>query len=553
MIDRHEQLWIGTSGGLNRLSLEFKPYRIEHFTQHEGLPNNTIHGILEDASGHIWLSTNHGLVVYDPGKKTFKGFDTNDGLQNSEFTDGATFQSRRTENLFFGGIEGLDIVHPSKLNTLDYFPRLVWTEFQVRNSTVSPGDETNLLRKNIDFTDSIRLSYDQNFIRFNFGMLDYWNKQKSEYKYFLEGFDKDWNYIGQLQAVTLTNIPPGEYNLLLNYTNENGAWNVMARSIHISVTPPIWKTPSAYALYILFAIGIQTGIVMYIRWRLKEKKAQAIDKFKAEELKKLNDYKLQFFTNIAHEFRTPLTLILGPVTSLLGKVRDSGEKKQLSMIYGNSLRLQKLIEELMQFRKIESGKDSLSISSVDLVLWMAQIVESFQQHAASRDVLIEFYPEPESFIGFIDRPKVERILINLISNAIKYSIKGGIVGVSLHETAEHAVISVRDDGIGIGVENREAIFESYNHTKGDSLDRNGFAVSTGIGLSLTKSLVLLHHGKIRVESKLGKGSTFTVVIPVSRDHYRNEMEENPMLPASNLSEKVSLEFRSSADLVDQPE
>jgi signal transduction histidine kinase/ligand-binding sensor domain-containing protein/CheY-like chemotaxis protein len=551
-IDREEQLWIGTSGGLNRLFLQSKPYRIDHYTQHDGLPNNTIHSIREDRAGNIWISTNRGLVRYDRAANRFKSFDTNDGLQNNEFTDGAAFAATTSEKLFFGGIDGLDIVYPSKLNTPNYFPRLVVSDFQVRNVPVTPHDASHLLSENIDFTRHITLHYDQNFISFFFTTLDYWNKQKDSYAYFLENFDKGWNYIGQQQSLTLTNIPPGNYTLYLNYTNENDIRNSTPRTIRITVTPPYWKTTWAYLIYTLLAIGVQVAIVLYIRWRSRTKKAMIIDKFKVAQLKKLNDYKLQFFTNVAHEFRTPLTLILGPVTSLLEKIDDPAKQKQLKMIYGNSLRLQKLIEELMQFRRIESGKDRLEISRVDLVSFTHDIVDSFQQHAEDRQAHLEFYPEPESLPAYVDANKIEKILINLISNAIKYNSKGGMVSVFLRERDGKAYFSVKDEGAGIAENNREKIFESFYHHPPET--QNGFSKSTGIGLSLTKSLVLIHRGDIQVESKPGKGSTFNVMIPISREYYEDSPEPTAILPPTvDLNEKVSLEFESDQFLLDQPE
>ena len=554
-IDKQEQLWIGTSGGLNRLFLQRKPYRIDHYTQHEGIPNNTIHDILEDPKENIWISTNHGLLMYDRAKNSFRNFDTNDGLENNEFTDGAAFKSTLSEKLYFGGIDGLDIVYPTKLNTQNYFPRLAITEFQVRNETVVPGDGSHLLTGNIDFTENINLNYDQNFITFFFTTLDYWNKQKSEYGYFLENFDKGWNHIGQQQSVSITNLPPGHYKLNINYTNENGDWHPVPRTIDITVTPPFWKTSWAYSFYVLLAMGIQIAIVLYIRWRLRTKKAMAMDKFKAHQLKELNDYKLQFFTNIAHEFRTPLTLILGPVTSLLNKSKDDGDKKQLKTIYSNSLRLQKLIEELIQFRKIQSGKDSLEIFSVDLVPFTQEVVESFQQHAADREVHLEFHPEPESLPGLVDAKKVEKILINLISNAIKYSFKGGSVSVLLKEVNGKALFAIRDQGIGITEENKDKVFESFYQNPNQQIDIMGLTKSTGIGLSLTRSLVLIHHGEIRVESRPGKGSTFTVVIPVAKEFYPDTSQQSPVMlpPVYNLSEKISLEFETDHYLVDQPD
>jgi signal transduction histidine kinase/ligand-binding sensor domain-containing protein/CheY-like chemotaxis protein len=552
-IDNQEQLWVGSSGGLNRLYLQTKPYRIEHFTQHEGLPNNTIHNILEDKKGNIWFSTNHGLVMYDRTKDTFKNFDTNDGLQNNEFTDGAAFQTKNSEKLFFGGINGLDIVYPSKLNIQNYFPPLIISEFQVHNKTIIPGYESKILSTNINLTDKIALNYEQNFISFFFTTLDYWNKQKSEYAYFLENFDKDWNYIGQQQSVTLTNIPPGNYKLNINCTNENGEWSTTPRIISITVTPPFWKTNWAYLIYILLGIGLQVVIVMIIRERARAKRAKAIDKFKTLQLEELNNYKLQFFTNIAHEFRTPLTLILGPVASLLNKSNDITDKKQLKTIYSNSLRLQKLIDELIQFRKIESGKDSLMISSIDLVPFTQEIVESFQHYATDWEVHLEFHPEPESLPALADARKLEKILINLISNAIKYNSKGGMISVSLKESGGKAYFAIKDEGVGIAEENKSKIFESFYQNPNEKQDLNGFAKSTGIGLSLTKSLVLIHRGEIQVESKTGKGSIFTVVIPIANEFYKDLEEKVMILSASNLKEKVSLEFDTNHYLTDQTE
>jgi signal transduction histidine kinase/CheY-like chemotaxis protein len=423
---------------------------------------------------------------------------------------------------------------------------------------VVPGDDSHILTQNLDRTDTIILKHDQNFISFFFTTLDYWNKQKTEYVYFLEKFDKDWNHIGQQQSVMLTNIPPGHYKLNINYTNENGVWGPSPKIITIIVTPPFWRTNWAYAFYILLALGLQTGIVLYIRWRTRAKKALAIDKFKAQQLKELNDYKLQFFTNIAHEFRTPLTLILGPVASLLNKNNNTEEQKQLKTIYSNSLRLQKLIDELIQFRKIESGKESLAIATVDLISFTHEIIESFRQHATDRDVHLEFYPEPDALTAYVDAKKIEKILINLISNAIKYNSQGGMISVTLKESQGKAFFVIRDEGIGIAEENQNKIFESFYHNPVpvniELADTNGIEKSTGIGLSLTKSLVQAHRGEIRVESKLGKGSTFTVMIPISKEHYSDLPEKSPMiLSSSHLGEKISLEFETDHYLPGQAE
>jgi signal transduction histidine kinase/ligand-binding sensor domain-containing protein/CheY-like chemotaxis protein/AraC-like DNA-binding protein len=535
-IDKQSQLWIGSSGGLDRLNLLARPYRVQHFTEREGLPNNSIHGILEDQNSNIWFSTNHGLVMYDQSRNIFRNFDAKDGLRNDEFTDGASFQSSSSSKLFFGGIDGLDIVYPGKLQFKNYLPKLVLTDFQIRNVSVTAGDESKILTESIDDTGELTLNHDQNFISVFFTTLDYWNKQKIDYRYILENFDKDWNYIRQQQSLSLTNIPPGTYNLKINYTTENGDWGAEPKIIRITITPPFWQSPWAYALYVLLVISVQLLIVAYIRSRARAKRAQAIDRFKAQQLRELNEYKLQFFTNIAHEFRTPLTLILGPAASLLNKSKESGDQKQLKTIYSNSVRLQKLIDELIHFRKIENGKDTLSISPIDLIPFTQEIVESFQVHATERDVHLEFYPEPDSLIAHVDQRKLEKILINLISNAIKYNTKGGMVRVAIRQDGDNAIFVISDEGIGISEENKNKIFDSFYHNPTSEK-------STGIGLSLTKSLVQMHRGEIAVESTLRKGSTLTVSLPITKASYLDLPEQNIMiLSSTQLSEKISIEF-----------
>ncbi|HYG37264.1 MAG TPA: two-component regulator propeller domain-containing protein [Cytophagales bacterium] len=543
-ISKKGELWIGTSGGLNRLSLNTRPYQITHFAQQGSLPNITIHGILEDFNGKIWVSTNNGLIMFHPEKKTFRGFDTNDGLLNSEYTDGAYYKSTISKKLYFGGINGLDIIHPDKLDTINHFPKLTILDFQVYNVSIKPSGADHILKENIDRTEVISLDYNQNFISFHFTTLDYWNKQRNEYAYFLENFDKDWNLIGQQSVLNLTNIPQGNYTLFINYKNENGTWNPSPKTLKIIVNPPIWRTNWAYFIYVLLLIGLQLGIVLFIRDRAKEKRAAAMNTFKLQHMKELNDYKLQFFTNVAHEFRTPLTLILGPITSLISKATDAWQRSQLKIVYNNSIRLEKLIEELIQFRKIESGKEQLQITHTNLVTLIQEVVESFQQHASEHEVSLEFKPEPETLPAWVDTRKFEKILINLISNAIKYNFKGGTVDVFLKEENNNVCLTVKDSGIGIAAEAKEKIFEIFYNDP--SIGMYDFSVSTGIGLSLTKSLIQVHKGEIKVESEVDKGSTFTVLIPINKEAYpETDSQAGHSIPKTNLAEVVSKEFSNT--------
>jgi signal transduction histidine kinase/DNA-binding response OmpR family regulator/ligand-binding sensor domain-containing protein len=544
MYVRNGALWIGTSGGLNKVKLQRPAYETTHYTQYDGLPNNTIHGILEDKSGMIWLSTNNGLILFDPKNISFKTFDSNDGLQNNEFTDGASFRSENENKLYFGGINGLDLIYPDQIDTTVYFPRLSVSQFQVYNIIVTPSDSSKILSRHIDATSEIELAYDQNFISFHFTTLDYWNKQRIEYAYFLENFDKDWNYIGSQNVVNLTNIPTGEYTLQINY-KKNGVWNPFPKRMKIVVNPPFWKTTWAYLFYVAAFIAMQFAIIQYIRERARTKRAAAINKFKMQQMAELNDYKLRFFTNVAHEFRTPLTLILGPVSTLIKKTTSLWEKGQLRTIYNNSIRMQKLIDELLQFRKIESGKEDLKVSETELVSFTQAIVDSFTQHAIDHEVHLEFMPQAETIKAWVDKRKLEKVLINLISNAIKYNVSGGIVDVLLATADGKALYTIRDTGIGIEQETQTKIFEVfYNNPQRDPMLQE---TSTGIGLSLTKSLVQVHRGHITIESVPGKGSIFVVGIPINHDDYEPALHDNNLIvfQPANLDEKVSQEFSGS--------
>jgi signal transduction histidine kinase/ligand-binding sensor domain-containing protein/CheY-like chemotaxis protein/AraC-like DNA-binding protein len=539
-VSKNDELWVGTSGGVSRVALSGRSFNNAYYTQRDGLPNNTVHGILSDKENRIWLSTNNGLVMFNPSGKSFKSFDVNDGLQNNEFTDGAFYGSRLSGDMFFGGINGLDVIHPDRMDTTAYFSKLVVNEFQVHNMIVTAGDSSAILEKHVDATSQIVLAHDQNFISFHFTTLDYWNKQRTSYAYFLENFDKAWNYIGQQSVVNLTNIPPGNYILHINYSNKNNQWSTSPKTINITVTPPFWKSPWAYALYILLLIGLQVSVVLIIRQRAKVKRAVAMDKFKMQQMQELNDYKLRFFTNIAHELRTPLTLIFGPVVSLIRKSGSLWEKNLLKTIYNNSLRLQKLIDELIQFRKIESGKEKLEIVEVDLISFTHEIVDSFQQYAAELDVNIEFIPPGESLTGWVDSRKLEKVLINLISNAIKYNTKDGHVEVIINEKNGIAELIVRDTGIGIAEEMKDAIFESF--FSNPARNNEPHSKSAGIGLSLTRSLVNMHKGTIDMKSEKGSGSTFIVCIPIGREAYQEIETKTMLLSTNNLAEKISQEF-----------
>ncbi len=553
LIDKEaNKIWVGTSGGLNQISINTKPYLVKSYSNINGLPNHTIHAILLDPNNVIWLSTNQGLILFDPLTSKVKIYNSNDGLINNEYTDGASFHETLSHKLYFGGINGLDIIYPLKMETISTFPKLYLKDFKINNLLISPSDSSEVLQKQLDLTDRITLKYDQNFISFQLTTLTYWNKQRIQHAYFLKNFNKQWNYIDQRSLVNLTNIPPGDYLLYIKQTNENGDWNERVKTLALTVSPPFWRSNWAYAFYVFLLIALQFVIVLVVRQRNRNKRAVSINLLKVQQMKELNDYKLEFFTNVAHEFRTPLTLILGPVATLMKKLTGTWEKKQLKTVYSNSLRLHKLIEELIQFRSIESGKEKPEVQPIEIVTFTQQITETFQQHAIAHDLNLEFTPEPETFVAWIDPKKVERILINVISNAIKYNTSGGSVIVSVAEKEGNIIFKVKDDGIGINASDKEIIFERFFHHPTSQKEKLKSIPSAGIGLSLTKSLIELHRGNISLETELNIGSVFTIEIPALADHYPKDEHVNSLeisLPVS--SEDVAREFEYDNQLNDE--
>ena len=518
-LDHKNQLWVGTSGGLNKVNLS--NYSVEQYTHNNGLANNTIHGILEDYTGSLWLSSNNGLFVFNPEQNTFKNFNWSDGLLNYEYTDGAFFQGTEDKRLIFGGTNGVDIVYPDRLDTIRSFPSLALTDLYISNNLINPGDSSDILQSSIDLQKQIDLNYDQNFLSIRFTTLDYWHKQRCGYRYYLEGFDKGWIDLGKKSDINLTNIPPGQYTLHLNNTNENGNWNPQERTLAIQISPPWWATNTAYFIYILLALFAQFGLILILKNRAKQKKAEEIDRLKQEQSEVIQKYKLEFFTNIAHEFRTPLTLILGPAATLLEKTKANASiNLPIQTIYRNSLRLQKLIQELIQFRKVELGKEKLKVRSLDLTDFVEEILQSFRQYALDKEIVLT-YETPKSLMASIDPEILEKILINVISNALKYSDHDGAVHIKIWEENDRIYFSIKDKGVGIHPEELHRIFERFSNLNEEAFGRT--VNSAGIGLSLTRKLILLHQGDIDVQSMPGKGTNLSFWLPKKPKHLEQVM------------------------------
>ncbi|HEY4788843.1 MAG TPA: two-component regulator propeller domain-containing protein, partial [Bacteroidales bacterium] len=534
MEDENGDFWIGTNGGLCR----FNQYNntFTRFSVKTGLPDDLIMGILTDGKGHIWFSHKKGITRMDTKTFALRNFDSHDGLQGNEFSQNAYFRNKATGEMFFGGINGFNSFFPDSIKDNPFPPKIAFTGLQVSNQPVEINQKINgriILQKSILLTKKIVLTYwDKNF-SVEFAALHYSNPKGNRYKYKLEGFDNSWIQTdASRRTVTYSDLPSGTYYLKVYASNCDGLWNPDPAVLEISILPPWWLAWWAFTFYfILFGIVI-FFTYKYIKSKIIFRNQLMLERLKAEKEKELNQMKLQFFTNISHEFRTPLSLIIDPLERLISdKPSPSKTQSYYTLMYKNSRRLLNLINQLLDFRKIESGNLQLKISVHDIVAFIKNIAAAFEFHATQRNIQFTFHSDIKSLqLGF-DPDKLDKILYNLISNAFKYTADGGEIAIELtiietspdeNGNTEFVEIKVKDNGIGVSGESREKIFNAFYQVEENNENK---AKGTGIGLALTKELVELHKGRISMESETGKGSTFTVLIPVLSYTESNEQLE----------------------------
>ena len=551
-------LWVATiGGGLNKMMREQKEgtalykIRFEHFTEANGLCNNNVLGILEDESGNLWLSTLNGLSRFDPRTGIFDNFYEIDGLPTNHFTWSDPCQDSSGE-MFFPSESGILSFHPDSIEINQEIPPVMITDFRIFNQTIYPGNDSPL-KKNISFTRRVELDYNQNFISLEFAALNFEQPEKNQYRYMLENLDRDWIQSGTRQYAEYTGLRPGKYLFRVQGSNNSGIWNETGASLQIIIHSPPWFSWWAYIIYFLLATGIIVWYRNYLMNRAKLKASVELERMEKDKLKEMDRMKSRFFANVSHEFRTPLTLILGPAESALKKKKSNTERQVFKGIIKNAKRLLLLVGQLLDISKLESGILKLNISSGDLIKFIRSIILTYTSLAESKKVEYLFELPVDSPVVWFDSDKIEKILGNLISNAIKFTPAGGTVKVSvaLDISKGNVHIAVTDSGIGIPPEEQDRVFERFYRVN-DSDDQE--VEGTGIGLAITRELVDLYRGEIRMQSDPGKGSTFTVVLPVIKEQFRpEEIEEESdqksgqkLQPIQGISpeEKLSPEIRN---------
>jgi signal transduction histidine kinase/ligand-binding sensor domain-containing protein/DNA-binding response OmpR family regulator len=521
--DSHQTTWVGTNGG-GMCRYNVRSHRFISYSEKDGLANGIVYKILEDKAGILWLSTDKGISSFNPKTHQFKNFTKHNGLQDGPFVRGAALRLSNGE-MFFGGQDGFNYFEPTSLPANRAIPVVLLTDLKVANNTVVPGDESPL-KAQIGVARDIRLAYGQNF-SISYVALNYTTPQQNQYSYKLAGFDKEWNYVGNGTTAYYTNLDPGSYVFHVRASNNEGSWNNKETTIKIEVMPPLWRTIYAYAFYLLLSIGL----LFYIRNRgikkikaefavrqEKEHARQLLDQERreAERLHDLDLLKIKFLTNLSHEFRTPISLILAPADKLLAMQRDDATSGQVNMIRRNAKRLLNLVNQLLDFRKMEEHELKLNLSPGDLIAFIREAADAFKDLSERKKIELLVISELESLSATFDRDKIERVIFNLLSNAFKFTHQGGRITLDLSwsedgEKQQNLCLKIVDTGIGIPDEFHDMIFQRFfQHDSPDSILNQG----SGIGLSITKEFVELHGGEITVSSKPGQGSVFTINLPI---------------------------------------
>ena len=536
-------LWLASKRGLNKFNLETGKFI--QYTSDFGLPEDDIYAILDDRDGNLWLSSVKGIFRFSPESGEVKSFDTDDGLHSMEFNIFSYYKDKQGW-MYFGGINGFTAFHPDSIKYNNHIPKVVLTDFQIYNKTILPGNDSPL-KKSISETKEIILTNKQSVFSFEFAALDYHSPQKNKYAYKMEGVDPDWVFTdASSRFATYTNLDPGEYIFTVKGSNNDGLWNEKGTSIKIIITPPWWRTGWAYTSYVFLSLLSIFGVWRFQTNRLKMKHQLEMEHFEAEKLREVDHLKSRFFANISHEFRTPLTLIQGPVKQMSSGEFSGNLKETSGMILRYSDRLLNLINQILDLSKLESGEMKLKVVETDIIKFIKGIVLSFSPLAESKKIILKFSCTENSLIGYIDHDKLEKIVSNLLSNAFKFTPEGGNIEVALslrgdlatarstkqsssfegEEIATSAgwqtrndrflLLSISNTGPGIPAEQLVKIFDRFYQA--DTIYKKD-GEGTGIGLALTKELVEVHHGKIKVESEVNKGTTFTVCLPIEKEHF----------------------------------
>lgn len=511
------KMWLGTGEGL--VCLDLQTGEASSYTEDDGLPDNVVNNIQEGNDGNLWIATMNGLSRLNPSTGTFKNYYQHDGLQENEFHACASYKAADGK-LYFGGIKGLSSFYPHIVDQRSYpVPALYFSDFSVMNEPVNYDPELgedNVLDKHITEASQITLPHSKNIFSIKFSVLEYTNPRKIMYAYMMEGFDNSWNYTGpDARLVTYTNIPSGRYTMKVKAFFDGTPSEFSYKEIGIRIMPPWYKSPTAYILYLMAAALLAYGVVL----RLRKEKIRRKEKEESE----IKEMKLKMFTNLSHEIRTPLTLVMNPLKKMREAEQDMKQKELYNLMYRNCLRILRLVNQLLDMRKVDNGQMQLHFLETDVVYFIKDIMKSFDNLAVSRGIRFSISSANEVVNLWIDQGNFDKIIFNILSNAFKHTPDNGSISISIceaksnngvleHSVKEYVEFVIENTGRGVEEQYLDKIFDRFFQT-----DVHDAKIGSGVGLHLTKMLAELHHGKITAFNT-EKGMAFSLLIPVGFTH-----------------------------------
>lgn len=530
--DYNGHIWVGTfGGGLNKISVDNNgmPSKIEYFRKSDILPDDAIYGILQEDNSNLWISTDMGLVKFNSDTNKVDVFDVRDGLAQNNFRQAAYFKGK-SGYFYFGGLNGLTLFKPENIQLNSTPPKIIITSLFVNNKEIKIGETLNnnvVLEKSITETEQISISQNEQTIAFQLVVEHTSTPAKNKLAYKLEGFNDNWieEPVGK-KKVTYTNLSAGDYVFKVKAANADGVWSSEVKSLNISVLPPWYQTWWSYLLFFILIVLISLGIIIYFVQHEKLKQRLKYEQLDKERLDTINQGKFRYFTNISHEFRTPLTLITGPLEHIMSVNKDPEITKYLLIIEKSTKRLLNLIDQLITFRKAEQGYIDLKFSQNTLGGFIYPTTEAFENYAIEKNINFFYKVNSPNENIVIDTEKVERILFNFLSNAFKNTPQNGSISIEadiIHDSGKKMIqIDVIDNGKGIPAKDLDNIFERFYQLGNEDEKVSG----GGVGLAFCKSLVNLLEGKISVKSEPFVETRFSVLIPSGNIEDLSEEERN---------------------------
>jgi ligand-binding sensor domain-containing protein/signal transduction histidine kinase/CheY-like chemotaxis protein len=512
--DSNGQIWFGTiNHGLVRFDRSAKTFSA--FTTEQGLSNNYVYGILEDSQHNLWMSTNKGLSKFNPKTQRFTNYDISHGLPNNQFNFKSAFKDGDGW-MYFGTINGLCYFHPDSLMINEAAPTVYLSDFKLFNKSISASAD-GLLQKDIDATNKVTVRYDDNMITIEFGAVNYYASGSNQYAYFLEGFDQGWNYVGKKSNAIYTNLSPGDYVFKVKAANNDGIWSNDVKELHVTVLPPFWLSSWAILFYGVLVIAMFVAYRTFLNYRNKEKMAVQLERMEKEKINEINQHKLNFFTYISHEFKTPLTLIMASIDKFLQeKSLNEDQSAGYWSIRRSAKRLHFLIEQLMEFRRVETDHEQIQFAKGDIVMFLRDTFMAFSPLFHKKKINFYFNSDITVFNCFFDADKLEKIITNLVSNAVKYTHESGLIEMEARikinegDQPDSITIVIDDTGSGMGQEELANVFTVFYQTESAKKSGSG----TGIGLALVKSLVDFLGGSIEIQSRKESGTHVTLTLPL---------------------------------------